>query len=143
MTVWIKRPCAWAGCHCYAVEGKSYCEKHLEAKKAEKRARDRARGTRTQRGYTNAWLRVAKAFLDEHPFCAECLRHGKHTPATEVDHIVPHKGDRRLFWDAKNWQALCHECHSRKTFMEDGAFNRPLNPRGDRKSRPQRSEPTR
>ena len=44
--------------------------------------------------------------------------------ATDVDHIIPHKGDRSLLYDERNLQALCHECHSRKTFFEDGGFGR-------------------
>lgn len=38
-------------------------------------------------------------------------RQGRTVVATVVDHIVPHKGDKRLFWDSKNWQALCKPCH--------------------------------
>ena len=34
---------------------------------------------------------------------------------TVVDHIVPHRGDARLFWDEDNWQPLCKSCHDRKT----------------------------
>jgi 5-methylcytosine-specific restriction protein A len=32
-----------------------------------------------------------------------------------VDHIKPHKGDRGLFWELANHQALCKRCHDRKT----------------------------
>lgn len=39
-----------------------------------------------------------------------------------VDHITPHKGDRGLFWDRNNWQALCKTCHDTKTAAEDGGF---------------------
>ncbi|ELK38933.1 HNH endonuclease, partial [Brevibacillus agri BAB-2500] len=46
----------------------------------------------------------------------------KVTTATVVDHIVPHKGDMRKFWDRMNWQALCASCHSKKTAKEDGGF---------------------
>ncbi|WP_328203649.1 hypothetical protein [Brevibacillus nitrificans] len=42
--------------------------------------------------------------------------------ATVVDHIIPHKGDKELFWDQKNWQGLCDSHHSRKTAKEDGGF---------------------
>jgi 5-methylcytosine-specific restriction protein A len=28
-----------------------------------------------------------------------------------VDHIIPHKGDMKLFWDTKNWSALCKWHH--------------------------------
>ena len=49
----------------------------------------------------------------------ECEKRGKLTPATVVDHIVPHRGDRKLFWDEKNWQPLCKRCHDTKTLTED------------------------
>ena len=44
-----------------------------------------------------------------------CLKNGTLTPATVVDHIVPHRGDHALFWDKQNWQPLCKDCHDRKT----------------------------
>lgn len=50
------------------------------------------------------------------------MQAGKVTAATEVDHIVPHRGDERLFRDEKNLQSLCRPCHSRKTAVEDGGF---------------------
>jgi 5-methylcytosine-specific restriction protein A len=28
-----------------------------------------------------------------------------------ADHIIPHKGDLRLFWDPENVQTLCKPCH--------------------------------
>ena len=48
--------------------------------------------------------------------------------ANVVDHIIPHKGDERLFWDAdNNWQSLCEECHnSTKRKMENGKDVRPF-----------------
>lgn len=39
--------------------------------------------------------------------------------ATVVDHIIPHRGDQKLFWDRSNWQALCKSCHDSKTMTED------------------------
>ncbi|WP_232215691.1 HNH endonuclease signature motif containing protein [Paracoccus sp. J55] len=33
--------------------------------------------------------------------------------ATLVDHIKPHRGDKALFWNWNNWQALCTPCHNR------------------------------
>jgi 5-methylcytosine-specific restriction endonuclease McrA len=29
-----------------------------------------------------------------------------------VDHIVPHRGNRGLFWARSNWQSLCATCHN-------------------------------
>ncbi|MFD1675419.1 HNH endonuclease signature motif containing protein [Alicyclobacillus fodiniaquatilis] len=36
-----------------------------------------------------------------------------------VDHKVPHKGDKKLFWDSKNWQPMCKSHHDAKTARED------------------------
>jgi 5-methylcytosine-specific restriction protein A len=42
--------------------------------------------------------------------------------ATDLDHIIPHKGDKDAFWVRSNWQGLCRSCHSRKTAAEDGGW---------------------
>jgi len=55
----------------------------------------------------------------EHSWCAE---HDAMVPATHVDHNLPHRGDWWQFWDVENWQALCHQCHSFKTYKHDGAL---------------------
>lgn len=69
----------------------------------------------TARGYDARWQRARSVFLMQHPLCAACEAIGRVTAATDVDHVTPHRGDRRLFWDEANWQALCKPCHSRKT----------------------------
>ena len=69
-----------------------------------------------KRGYTKRWRRAALRYLRHHPTCALIGTSIKCTGlATEVDHIQPHGGDLRLFWDRRNWQGLCKSCHSRKT----------------------------
>ena len=47
--------------------------------------------------------------------CVSCQAEGKLTAATVVDHIIPHRGDMKLFWDESNWQPLCKEHHDQKT----------------------------
>ena len=43
-----------------------------------------------------------------------CAALGRTTAATVVDHIKPHRGDDRLFWDFdNNVQSLCKPCHDR------------------------------
>lgn len=112
-----KKPCKHPGCP-NLTEGK-YCEQH----KAEHRA---DRMTSHQRGYDRQWRSASKIFLRQHPLCVICEREGRLTPATVVDHIKPHKGDKELFWDRSNWQPLCKSCHDRKTANEDGGFGRYL-----------------
>ncbi len=66
----------------------------------------------TARGYGYKWQKVREIFLAENPLCVYCKREGRVTAANVVDHIVPHKGDQKLFWRRSNWQALCASCHS-------------------------------
>jgi 5-methylcytosine-specific restriction protein A len=47
------------------------------------------------------------------------MEQGRLVKATVVDHIVPHRGDVKLFWDENNWQSLCKSCHDHKTMTED------------------------
>jgi len=48
-----------------------------------------------------------------------CQQQARSTPATLTDHVIPHRGDPLLFWDERfNWQALCKDCHDRKSRYE-------------------------
>ncbi|MBR0407649.1 MAG: HNH endonuclease [Clostridia bacterium] len=66
-------------------------------------------------GYDSRWREARKLCLQLHPLCVKCLEEKKITPATVVDHIVPHRGDQKLFWDQSNWQPLCKRHHDEKT----------------------------
>lgn len=68
-----------------------------------------------KRGYTRSWQKASKLFLKAHPLCIECKGQGIIRGADCVDHIVPHKGDKSVFWDQDNWQPLCTHCHGVKT----------------------------
>lgn len=65
------------------------------------------RANARRRGYDARWERAAASFKDDHPLCVGCLATGQYSCAEAVDHIVPHKGDDRLFWDQGNWQPAC------------------------------------
>lgn len=115
------RPCTHPGCG-RLVDGGGRCQQHKAQIQQEQDAR---RGSARQRGYTSAWERARAAYLRQHPLCRMHEQLGQCVPATVVDHVVPHRGDRALFWDAANWQSLCRTCHDRKTATEDGGFGRP------------------
>ena len=72
--------------------------------------------------YTHSrWRRLRRSFLDRNPLCRMCEDRGQFAIATVVDHIQPHRGDRGLFWDERNWQPLCKTCHdSTKQAMDRG-----------------------
>ena len=49
------------------------------------------------------------------------MAEGRRTPATVVDHVIPHRNDQKLFWDSGNWQGLCKLHHdSTKQRIEKG-----------------------
>lgn len=81
------------------------------------RPRDkRERGTARQRGYDRRWERFRASFLTAHPICTYCLNStGRITPATVVDHIIPHRGDPDLFWPdgepTDHFASCCKPCH--------------------------------
>ena len=116
------RPCRHPGCHTLARD--TYCDKHAAAHQRGSRQQD-SRLSAARRGYGRRWQRESKEFLALHPWCEACMKEGRREPATEVDHVIPHKGNKKLFWDKANWQGLCRRCHSAKTAREDGGFGRP------------------
>jgi 5-methylcytosine-specific restriction protein A len=83
-----------------------------------KRALDRQRPSAAARGYGARWRRARAVYLARHPLCAACQAAGYIKPSTVVDHVVPHRGDPKLFWDEANWAALCKPCHDAKTARE-------------------------
>lgn len=79
-----------------------------------------------------AWRRVRAAVLREQPLCVLCLKEGRTTAASHVDHILERKVRPDLAFDMDNLQALCQPCHQRKRFMSNpriGACTDPDAPR--------------
>jgi 5-methylcytosine-specific restriction enzyme A len=111
------KPCNKPGCGVLVRDGSARCEQH---KRMEAKAHDARRGSAHERGYSAAWQRARVGFLKSHPLCKAHEGKGEVVVATVVDHIKPHKGDKALFWDHDNWQALCKPCHDHKTATEDG-----------------------
>lgn len=120
MTMKPLRPCRHPGCS--ALTREVWCEAHRP-----KRTNDRSEEAQSWRWMyrTNKWLlELRPAQLLREPFCRECARlyppsdprHRRR--ATDVDHIVDHKGDWERFCDPDNLESLCHSCHSRKTARE-------------------------
>ena len=83
------------------------------------RDHDERRGSSRERGYTARWDKARRLYLRAHPLCVMCERAGRLTSATAVDHVVPHRGDKTLFWDQDNWQGLCTRHHSREKQREE------------------------
>jgi 5-methylcytosine-specific restriction protein A len=85
------------------------------------RSRVDHRRSASQRGYDGEWNKLARSYRREHPLCEHCLRGGRTTAASLVDHVIPIRGPhdpRRLDWG--NLQSLCRSCHTLKTGRERG-----------------------
>jgi 5-methylcytosine-specific restriction protein A len=73
---------------------------------------------------TAKWRAWSQHQLRQHPLCRFWEMKGKVVAASIADHIKPHKGDARLFWDADNLQSLCKHCHeSTKKQLERRGFS--------------------
>ena len=100
------RPCRHPGCTTLVTGG--YCDLH------------RPKDSRSDAAKSWHWMYLTPEWTEDlrpgqllrEPFCRECARRGDRTPATEVDHIQPHRGDWAVFTDRSNLQSLCHSCHS-------------------------------
>ena len=105
------RKCKHPGCRMLVSSG--YCPIH-------KPKAVRVESAAWHHLYTDPRYGWAKRRADQlmaEPFCRECAKHNLRVPATDADHIVPHRGDIELFTKG-DLQSLCHSCHSRKTMTE-------------------------
>lgn len=111
------RPCNHAGCGVLTREG--WCAKH--------KPREQRKASAGYHGWyiLPIWTeRLRPAQLLREPFCRECARQyppsdPRHrTPATVVDHIIPHCGEWDVFIDPDDLQSLCKRHHDIKTAQE-------------------------
>lgn len=119
----LLRECSWHGCRRKVRRGRCFehQKKHLRIKGAQ-------RGSAAKRLYDARWRKASKAYLALHPLCEckECRESGTVRASEVVDHIIPHRGAHKLFWDRANWRALSKACHDRATVVHDGGFGNPV-----------------
>lgn len=119
----LRRICAVAGCS-RLTDGKSkYCGLH-QYKEADDRLKEQQRQDKffssfnTSRWHdlycSQQWITLRDKTLQQNPICQKCGVN----KATEVHHVIPHRGDLNLFYDSNNLMALCHDCHTEETRKE-------------------------
>ena len=105
------RYCSQPGCQARVLRGR--CPAHQPSEQ------DRV-NLAVRRWYRTArWKRLRAELFAENPLCATCAAQQRTEVWTDLDHIRPHRGDPRLFWDRANLQGLCKSCHSAKTATRD------------------------
>lgn len=120
----MRKLCCAPGCDDLAEAGDNRCADHRAEQDAKIAARKTAAKSTAQAAdngkhyKTRAWQDARRVWLSRHPLCVDCQSVGIVMAANEVDHITPHRGDLKLFWNRRNWQSLCKPCHSRKTARE-------------------------
>jgi 5-methylcytosine-specific restriction protein A len=99
------RSCPVPGCPNLTAGGR--CHRHARTRRGRERRPDA-----TRRGYDGRWRKSRAAFLADHPWCHRCGAR-----ATDVHHLDGLGPLGPLGHDPTNFEALCHSCHSRETYM--------------------------
>jgi 5-methylcytosine-specific restriction protein A len=109
------KPCLYAGCSNLVRSG--YCENHQKktVKIDSKSSQEHIEAH--QLLYDRKWRKKRAVWLAANPWCENCMDYGKYEPAEDVHHVIPHRGDVRIF-NSGPFQSLCHYCHSRITRQE-------------------------
>jgi len=115
----LRKICSASGCSRLTEGNQKYCSLHqyLQVENDRKRAEYFASANHNlwQDLYNSKdWKNLRAKVLEDSPVCQKCGLN----QATEVHHIIPHKGDLNLFLDPNNLAALCHSCHCEETRKE-------------------------
>ncbi|UTC78121.1 HNH endonuclease [Treponema sp. OMZ 799] len=113
--------CKWQGCKAL-LDTPGYCLKHKplveqrEAERSKKRINNFKNAKRTNYLFykTKEWRELRSKVLKKQKQCVLCGS----SELLHVDHIVPPRGNRGLFFNINNLQVLCEICHRKKTAKE-------------------------
>jgi len=130
MTKKPKKPCRNKLCRHITDNKNGFCPECQPMFKAREKAVRKNYETR-RLPHVKVWLNSKRyinmrlRFIRKYPLCNHCSTLRNPVVATILDHITPHKGNYKLFWDYSNLQGLCKHCHDKKTAKEDGGFGNP------------------
>lgn len=116
--MWLCRTCAAAECRTLAEHASEFCAVHVNYRAEKEKVRRESQPWLRWYGWA-VWKTLRRMQLSREPMCQH---QGCDAIATEVDHIVPHKGNWDLFRTLDNLQSLCHLHHSEKTAAENVGF---------------------
>ena len=108
-----KTICSYPGCQ--ALTNDRYCDEH-------KKQVTKEHNQKVQSSYTYQWRKASKQFFKRASFVCSMSKEGRLTPATDVDHIIPHGGNRNFSGTERTGSPFVKVVHSKKTAEEDGGF---------------------
>lgn len=100
------RFCAKPGCANRVPSG--YCDEC-------RRSSEKARGTKQERGYGDAWPKLRSTKLASDPLCEDCKDVGRVKLASQVHHIRKIADAPALRLALENLRSLCVPCHNART----------------------------
>lgn len=103
---------------------KVFRAQHQPTPQQSKAEYEQRRGSARERGYGHRWDQTSAGFKRRHQLCLGCEAVGRVTATTTTDHVVPHKGNMAIFWDASRWQPACDWHHSAVKQQLEGMFER-------------------
>jgi 5-methylcytosine-specific restriction protein A len=107
------KPCRHRGCGKATTNPRGLCDEH-QGHSWDKGKDGRKRESSYRRGYGRAWREIRVMVLRQEPLCRVCGEEGRLAYATQVDHI-----DGDAFNNERtNLQAICEQCHAKKTARE-------------------------
>ncbi len=120
----IAKPCRVRSCCHRTTLDHGYCEQHRNRQTVRSSTTSKSsgwshwrQGSSHKRGYGHQWTKLRSQVMRRDSwFCQMCLKSGRFTKASCVDHIRPKSrgGDDAL----SNLQSLCDSCHRMKTQAE-------------------------
>jgi len=113
------KPCRSRLCQTLTRDPSGYCDEHRsEASNWNKRPA--WKGSAASRGYDSRWRKLRLQILKRDDYlCQACLRAGRITEATEVDHRLNKASGGTD--EPDNLEAICSPCHRAKTAREHRA----------------------
>lgn len=103
--------CRHPGCNTL-VPVSGFCEKHQK-----ENGWWRKKENSGKRGYGHRWRQIREQIYQrDKGLCQECLRNGRYTTGTDVDHVIPKSQGGTD--SPSNLQLLCRDCHKQKTARE-------------------------
>lgn len=117
--------CATPGCSNPALPGSSYCAACKPTAPINPRSNYSGPDSRpwqhlyNKARWNNPRTGLRATILRRDPLCklqlSETCKARGGNPSSVADHIIDHQGNERLFWDPKNLQGVCSDCHAIKT----------------------------